>query len=169
MLGFRVAQRTIRYLSTVAFGLTATPALADTTVGGATTTPLATSTAGNVTIASGGSVTPGGAGAAVTIDSNATVSNAGSITSRDISNSIGILANPGVTSGITNSHMDPTVASFAGGSDFALTPEARKAGWLGNVRLKGGSRYFAVNVDVGEERQQDHTGVAGKMGLTLAF
>lgn len=103
MLGFRVAQRTIRYLSTVAFGLIATPALADTTVGGATTTPLATSTAGNVTIASGGSVTPGGAGAAVTIDSNATVSNAGSITSKDISNSIGILANPGVTSGITNS------------------------------------------------------------------
>ncbi|WP_394664015.1 autotransporter domain-containing protein [uncultured Sphingomonas sp.] len=103
MLGFRVAQRTIRYLSTVAFGLIATPALADTTVGGATTTPLATSTAGNVAIASGGSVTPGGAGAAVTIDSNATVSNAGSITSKDISNSIGILANPGVTSGITNS------------------------------------------------------------------
>lgn len=85
MLGFCVAQRTIRYLSTVAFGLIATPALADTTVGGATTTPLATSTAGNVTIASGGSITPGGAGAAVTIDSNATVSNAG------------------VTSGITNS------------------------------------------------------------------
>ncbi|WP_294277514.1 hypothetical protein [uncultured Sphingomonas sp.] len=103
MLGFRVAQRTIRYLSTVAFGLIATPALADTTVGGATTTPLATSTAGNVAIASGGSITPGGTGAAVTIDSNATVSNAGSITSKDISNSIGILANPGVTSGITNS------------------------------------------------------------------
>lgn len=70
---------------------------------------------------------------------------------------------------LLSSHMDATVASFAGGSDFALTPEARKAGWLGNVRLKGGSRYFAVNVDVGEERQQDHTGVAGKMGLTLAF
>ncbi len=70
---------------------------------------------------------------------------------------------------ILNSHLDATTASFAGGTPFILTPEARQAGWLGNVRLKGGSNYVSVNVDVGEERQQDHTAIAGKMGLTLAF
>ncbi|WP_230483539.1 autotransporter outer membrane beta-barrel domain-containing protein [Sphingomonas sp. Leaf21] len=100
--GVFVAHRTIRYLSTVAFGLLATPALADTTVGSSTSTPLATSSAGNVTIASGGTITPNAAGAAVTIDSDASVSNAGSITSKDINNSIGIQANAGVTGGITN-------------------------------------------------------------------
>lgn len=97
-----MAHRTIRYLSTVAFSLIATPALADTTIGNSTSTPVNTSTAGNVTISSGGSIAQGSAGAAVTMDSNSTVANAGSITSKDVNNSIGILANGGVTGSITN-------------------------------------------------------------------
>ncbi|WP_343525399.1 autotransporter domain-containing protein [Sphingomonas sp.] len=108
-----MAHRTIRYLSTVAFGLVATPALADTTVGGSTTTPLATSTAGNVTIASGGSIALGSAGSAVTIDSDNTASNAGSITAKDVNNSIGIQANAGVTGSITNSGSIALTESYA--------------------------------------------------------
>jgi len=83
--------------------LLAAEAHADTTVSTATTAPLKTSTAGNISITADGSITPTAAGAAVTIDSNNTVSNAGKITFTGVDNSIAIDAAAGVTSTITSS------------------------------------------------------------------
>lgn len=72
----------------------------DVNVTTATTNPLATSapdgaSPGNVTIASGGSITVTTGQAAVTVDSNNNVANAGSIASNDADNSTGILAQGG--------------------------------------------------------------------------
>src|SRR4051794_32681453 len=83
--------------------LLATGAHADTTVSTATTTPLVTSSAGNINITADGSIAPTASGAAVTINSSNTVTNAGKITFNGIDNAVGILGNGGVTSSITNS------------------------------------------------------------------
>lgn len=83
--------------------LLAAEAHADATVSTATTTPLATSSSGNINITAAGSIAPTVSGAAVTIDSNNTVTNAGKITFNGIDNATGIAANGGVTSSITNS------------------------------------------------------------------
>jgi len=82
--------------------LLATEARADTTVSTATTTPLKTSTAGNITVTADGSIAPT-AGTAITIDSNNTVSSAGKITFLGVDNAAGIVGNGGLTSSITNS------------------------------------------------------------------
>ncbi|HEY0316469.1 MAG TPA: autotransporter domain-containing protein [Sphingomonas sp.] len=95
-------------LTPIAFGLLSSPAFAATaTISAAQTTPVSTSTASSgapadVSITSSGSITPT-AGNAVTIDSNNSVTNAGTITLTGIDNSVGILANAGTTGGITNS------------------------------------------------------------------
>jgi hypothetical protein len=82
----------------------AAPALAQTastTVSANTTTPLATSQAGNIIINAGISVKPP-SGAAVTIDSNNTVVNSGVIQFQNLNNVTGILALGGHTSIIEN-------------------------------------------------------------------
>ncbi|WP_404711574.1 autotransporter domain-containing protein [Sphingomonas sp. MMS24-J13] len=86
----------------------ASPALADTTISTATSTPVRTSTAAsgspdNLVVASGGTITPTSSATAVTIDSNNTVSNAGTISFSGIDNAIAIGGGGGFTSGITNS------------------------------------------------------------------
>lgn len=86
----------------------ATPALADTTISTATSAPVRTSTAAggspdNLVVASGGTITPTSSGTAVTIDSNNTVSNAGTISFSGIDNAIAIGGGGGFASGITNS------------------------------------------------------------------
>lgn len=83
------------------------PALAQTTIDTKITTPVRTSTAkagapDNVKITDKGSVNPA-SGTAVTIDSNHTIDNAGTIQITDANDATGILAQAGVTSGITNS------------------------------------------------------------------
>jgi hypothetical protein len=83
--------------------LLAAQAMADTTVSTATTTPLVTSSAGNINITADGSIAPTTSSNAVTINSNNTVTNAGKITFNGIDNAAGIVANGGVTSSITNS------------------------------------------------------------------
>jgi len=82
------------------------PLRAETVVDTARTTPVATSSANNgaaddIRITTAGSVKPG-TGTAVTIDSNHSAKNEGTIQTTGASNSTGILANAGVTSGITN-------------------------------------------------------------------
>ena len=76
--------------------LLAAEARADTTVSSATTTPLVTSSAGNINITSDGSITLSASGAAVTINSNNTVTNAGKISFTGIDNAIGILSTWGM-------------------------------------------------------------------------
>jgi hypothetical protein len=83
--------------------LLAAEARADTSISTATTTPVRTSTGGNITITADGSIVPTTSGAAVTIDSNNTVSSAGKITFNGVNNAVGIVANGGLTSSITNS------------------------------------------------------------------
>lgn len=85
----------------------AAPAFAETKIQTATTAPVRTSTvnAGNpdsITVTSAGSITTTSP-TAITIDSNHVVLNQGNIAISNVNNSTGILANAGVTSGITNS------------------------------------------------------------------
>src|SRR6266481_4849691 len=79
----------------------AAPALAQTTIGSGATTPLATSTAGDITINVGGSVKPA-AGTAVTIDSNNSLTNNGLIEFQNLDHTTGVLARGGHTGAITN-------------------------------------------------------------------
>src|SRR5689334_6804278 len=67
-------------------------ALADTTVNSATTTPLATSSAGNITIDGSGSITVTAGQAATTADgTNLTITNNGGLRSYNSDNTTGVL------------------------------------------------------------------------------
>jgi len=77
-------------------------AAAQTTVSGTTSTPVATATSGDITIDSGATINLTSPGAAVTINSNNTVSNTGTIQSSDINNATGILATGGFTGSVDN-------------------------------------------------------------------
>ena len=94
-------------LTPIALGLLVSPAFAATaTIDSAVTTPVKTSTASSgaaadVSITSAGSVKPT-SGTAVTIDSNNSVTNAGTIGITGSNGAIGILANAGTAGTITN-------------------------------------------------------------------
>jgi hypothetical protein len=95
-------------LAPLSFAATATPSnvRADTTVSTGTSAPLETSLAGNVTISSGGSISPTASGAAVTVNSNANVTNSGSISYSGVGNATAILvdtASGEITSAIVSS------------------------------------------------------------------
>jgi hypothetical protein len=94
-------------IAPVLVALTAAQAMAETTIGTATTAAVKTSTIANgarddITISSAGSITLT-SGTAVTVDSNNKVSNAGTITINDANNVTGILITPGTSGAITNS------------------------------------------------------------------
>ncbi|MEQ6332894.1 autotransporter domain-containing protein [Sphingobium sp. MK2] len=94
-------------IASVLVAITAAQAMAETTIGTATTAAVKTSTVANgapddITISSAGSITLT-SGTAVTIDSNNKVSNAGTITINDANDVTGILITPGTTGAITNS------------------------------------------------------------------
>jgi hypothetical protein len=78
-------------LSAAVAVLLAQPARADVTIDSATTRPLVTTTSGNITITSTGSVAVRNNGAALTLDSNNFINNAGAISNLENSGSIGIL------------------------------------------------------------------------------
>ena len=89
-------------LTPLSLGLLPAYAGAETVISTAVTTPVLTSTGGDdVRISSTGSVKPA-SGAAVTIDSNDSVKNEGTIQITGANNSTGILANTGLTANITN-------------------------------------------------------------------
>lgn len=87
-------------LAPLSFAAMAAPlcAKADTTVSSGTKTPLATSTSGNITVNSGGTIVPSAGPTAVTVDSNANVSNSGTIGFSGVGNSTAILIEAGNTS-----------------------------------------------------------------------
>lgn len=87
-------------LGTLVFVLSSSARATDITT--AVTTPVTTSSSGDIHITSTGSVKPTG-GAAVTIDSNNSVKNEGTIAITGANNATGILANANVTGNITNS------------------------------------------------------------------
>ena len=125
----------------------AAPVSAQTVISTATTAPLKTSTSGDIKVTSTGSVKPTG-GAAITIDSNNSVNNEGTIAIQGANNSTGILANPNLTGNITNAglitideNFTPTDTDKDGDLDG---PFAQGTGRFGIHILSGGT--FTGNV-----------------------
>ncbi|AXB75567.1 autotransporter domain-containing protein [Novosphingobium sp. P6W] len=87
-------------LGALVLALVSAPALADTTVSGATVAPLTTSSAGNITVKSAGSITLA-SGSGITVDSNSTAAMNGTIEMGGASNSSGITIASGTTSTVT--------------------------------------------------------------------
>ncbi len=93
--------------------LVATPALADTTVSTSTTTPLLTSAAGAVTVASGGTIKLDG-GSAVTVDASkdVTVASGGTLDMGATNGATGILVQGGTATTISNAGTIQVLESF---------------------------------------------------------
>ena len=70
---------------------------------------------------------------------------------------------------VLNGSLGATTASFAGGDQFTLIPDALKGGWTGAVRLKGGNENFAVSGEIDGEREQGTTAAALRAGVQLGF
>lgn len=60
-----------------------------------------------------------------------------------------------------------TTAHFANGQNFVLLPEARTDGWVGGLRLTGGTRGFMLGGEFNAEQQQGRAAVG--MRVTLAI
>ena len=136
--------------------LAAAPALAQTTVATSTTAPLSTSSSGDVTITSAGTITLGGSSAAVTVDSNNSVNNAGVITSDNINNVTGIALVGGhtaasaiVNTGTITLNEDYTPTDTVNGDGVVEAPFAKGSFRFGIHLLPGGAPFVG---DV------DHTG-----------
>lgn len=120
-------------LGTIA-ALLATPASAETVISTAVTTPVLTGTAGDdIRITSAGSVKPTG-GAAVTINSNDSVKNEGTIAIKGANSATGILANTNLTGDITNT------GTITVDEDFTGT-DADKDGDLDGPFAQGTDRF----------------------------
>ena len=130
----------------------ATPALADTTVSTGTTAALNTSTAGNVTVASTGTLT-GPAGATtgqptINVDSSSTVTvngggsiYAGTATAAQ-NNAIGIQINPGVTTTVVNTGAIYALENFTPATisgNFVESPVSGVSGRYGIYGAAGGT------------------------------
>lgn len=62
---------------------------------------------------------------------------------------------------IVSGTLGQTVAHYAGGAPFTLTPETRTSGWLGRVRGAIGKQNFRIGTEFSAEEQQ------GKLALAL--
>jgi len=152
--------------------LLAAAAHADTTVSTATTAPLNTSTGGNISVTSSGSIVPTVSGAAITIDSNNTVSNAGKLTFNGVDNATGIAANAGVTSSITNSgtiQVDETYTRTDTNGDTVLDgPYANGANRYG-IRVDGAFNGAINNTGAITVRGNNSAGISVAGPLTGNF
>lgn len=121
-------------------------AMAETTIGNATTAPVKTSTAGDVTVSSAGSITLT-SGTAITLDSNNKVSNAGTLKIKGANNATGILATPGTSGAISNSgtitldeDYDPTDSDKDGDLDGPFANGSGRNGiWVQSGTAHGGN------------------------------
>lgn len=138
-------------IAPVLAALSGADAVAETTIGTATTTAVRTSTAasGNpdsIAISSAGSITLTG-GTAVTMDSNHAVSNAGGITINDANDVTGIQVAPGTSGDITNSgtitlteNYTPTDTDSDGDLDGPFAKGSNKKGiWVQSGAAHTGS------------------------------
>ncbi|QPQ56039.1 autotransporter domain-containing protein [Allosphingosinicella flava] len=62
-----------------------------------------------------------------------------------------------------------TTARFAGGDDFTLMAEERQSGWVGRLRLAGGTPIFRLGGEFSAEEQYGKAAVAFRIGLNAAF
>lgn len=108
------AARLLASAAPVAILLAASPALADTTISTATTAPLVTSTAGNVTVASGGTIkVASGAGVTVDASKTVTVASGGTIDMGDANGTTGVLVVPGTATTIANAGTIQVLETFS--------------------------------------------------------
>jgi hypothetical protein len=155
----------------------AAPALAQTaatTVSNSTTTPLLTSQAGNIIISPGVSVKPP-SGAAVTIDSNNTVSNSGIIQFQNLDNVTGILALGGHTGSIDNTgtiQVDDTSTTTTDSNGLIHGPFANGTARFG-IKVTGPGAFSGdiVNESVGtiNVKGNSSAGISVETGLTGAL
>ena len=125
------------------------PAGAETVLSTKLTSPVSTSTvksgaADDIRISTDGSIVPAVAGAAVTIDSDNSVKNEGTITITDPDDSTGILAIAGTSGTITNSGKIEVLESYTpadsdkdGDNDGAFATGARRFG----IRIAPGGSF----------------------------
>ena len=130
----------------------ATPATAEQVISTAVTTPVTTGQFNdNVRISSTGSVKPSG-GAAVTINSNNSVKNEGTIAIQGANDSAGIVANPNLTGDITNTgtitideNYTPTDSDNDGDIDGVFAQGSNRFG----IHVLGGGTYTGSIVNSG--------------------
>lgn len=153
-----------------------TPALAQTVIDTKVTTPLRTATAkagapDNIQISDKGSVTPAG-GTAVTIDSNNSVSNAGTIQITDVNDAVGIAAQAGVSGEIKNTGkiiLDETYTPSDADKDGDLDgPFAQGSGRVG---IRTGGAFTGAISNAGEITVEGNDSAGIRLGgpLTGAF
>ncbi|QNN65304.1 autotransporter domain-containing protein [Sphingomonas rhizophila] len=70
---------------------------------------------------------------------------------------------------IVGGKLGVTVARFADGDDFTLTPEERDSGWVGRLRGIGGGSTWNVSGEVGAEQRDDRVALSARIGLTLGL
>ena len=120
----------------------ATSAAAQLSISTATSTPVATATAvsggpGNIDVTAAGSIGVTSPGAAVTLNSNNTVSNEGQIGFTDVSNATGILVQGGFTGSVTNSGTINITETYS-------PTDSNLDGLIDGNFASGGNRYGIV-------------------------
>ncbi|HEV2865443.1 MAG TPA: autotransporter domain-containing protein [Allosphingosinicella sp.] len=70
---------------------------------------------------------------------------------------------------IVGGSLGATVARFENGQPFTLTADERSSGWLGRLRLLGGSANFRVGGEFSAEEQDGHAAIAFRLSLNSAF
>ena len=70
---------------------------------------------------------------------------------------------------IIGGSMGATTAHFKDGADFTLLPEERTDGWVGKLRLVGGTSDFSVGGEFSAEEQQNRAAVAFRVSLHMGL
>ena len=149
----------------------ASPVVAETVISTALTTPVLTSTGNDdVRISSTGSVKPAG-GAAVTIDSNDSVRNEGTIQITGANNSTGILANTGLTANITNTGtitIDETFTATDSDSDGDLDGTFAQGTGRFGIHVLGGGTFTGTIANSGNITVEGNQSAGIAIDSTLA-
>jgi uncharacterized protein with beta-barrel porin domain len=70
---------------------------------------------------------------------------------------------------ILGGSLGATTASFKGGTPFTLEPEDRTDGWIGRLRVVGGTGGFQLGGEASAEEQQGHAALAFRVSLNLGL
>jgi hypothetical protein len=64
---------------------------------------------------------------------------------------------------------DQTVAQFAGGSSFYLSPKSQKGGAVGHIGVHGGNKYSDIAIEAGGEDRGDYRAFDGRVVARFKF
>ncbi len=64
---------------------------------------------------------------------------------------------------------DTTVAQFAGGSSFFLSPKSQKGGAVGHIGVHGGNKYSDIAIEAGGEDRGDYRAFDGRVVARFQF